>query len=59
MRALSGSDDVTLCEFLLTVEANSEVAEYIAMYLGNSAAVGGALGWAGLGLAAGGAGAGR
>jgi hypothetical protein len=39
MRALSGSDDVTLCEFLLTVEANSEVAEYITMYLGSSPAV--------------------
>ncbi|GAB4819102.1 hypothetical protein N2152v2_006148 [Parachlorella kessleri] len=38
MRTLSGSDDVTLCEFLLTVEANSEVAEYITMYLGASPA---------------------
>lgn len=40
MRALSGSDDVTLCEFLLTVEANSEVAEYITLYLGASPEVG-------------------
>ena len=39
MRSLSGTDDVTLCEFLLTVEANSEVAEYITMYLGASPAV--------------------
>ena len=39
MRALTGSDDVTLCEFLLTVVANSEVAEYITLYMGSSPAV--------------------
>lgn len=56
MRALSGSDDVTLCEFLLTVEANSEVAEYITMYLGESPAVGGrAVGMRRLGSVAAGA----
>lgn len=39
MRGLTGSADVTLCEFLLTVESNSEVAEYCTLYLGNSPAV--------------------
>lgn len=42
MRGLTGSPDVTLCEFLLTVESNSELAEYCTLYLGNSPAVRGA-----------------
>ncbi len=47
MRGLTGSADVTLCEFLLTVESNSEVAEYCTLYLGNSPAVRkAAAGWA-------------
>lgn len=39
MQGLTGSPDVTLCEFLLAVESNSEVAEYCTLYLGNSPAV--------------------
>jgi cell wall-associated NlpC family hydrolase len=39
MRGLTGSADITLCEFLLTVESNSEVAEYCTLYLGNNPAV--------------------
>ena len=39
MKALTGSDDVTLCEFLMTVESNSEVADYIGAYLGTTPAV--------------------
>ncbi|KAL4426106.1 hypothetical protein ABPG77_002692 [Micractinium sp. CCAP 211/92] len=39
MRELTGSADVTLCEFLLTVESNSELAEYCTLYLGSSPAV--------------------
>ncbi len=34
MQELTGSTDVTLCEFLMTVESNSEVAEYVSTYLG-------------------------
>jgi hypothetical protein len=34
MQDLTGSTDVTLCEFLMTVESNSEVAEYVSTYLG-------------------------
>ncbi len=46
MRELTGSADVTLCEFLLTVESNSELAEYCTLYLGSSPAVrGGRGGW--------------
>lgn len=44
MRGLTGSPDVTLCEFLLTVESNSELAEYCTLYLGNSPAVRGGRG---------------
>jgi len=39
MQALTGSSDVTLCEFLMTVESNSEVADYVAAYLGATPAV--------------------
>lgn len=39
MKALTGSADVTLCEFLMTVESNSEIADYIAAYLGSAPAV--------------------
>jgi hypothetical protein len=39
MQELTGSPDVALCEFLLTVEANSELAEYCTLYLGSSPAV--------------------
>ena len=39
MREITGSGDVTLCEFLLTVESNSELAEYCTLYLGNSPGV--------------------
>lgn len=38
MKTLTGSEDVTLCEFLMTVESNSEVADYVAAYLGATAA---------------------
>jgi len=38
MEKLIGSRDVTLCEFLMTVESNSEVAEYVATYLGGTPA---------------------
>eukprot|EP01026_Neomeris_dumetosa_P048415 TRINITY_DN4190_c0_g1_i3.p1 TRINITY_DN4190_c0_g1~~TRINITY_DN4190_c0_g1_i3.p1 ORF type:complete len:202 (-),score=42.69 TRINITY_DN4190_c0_g1_i3:176-781(-) len=34
MLELSGNDDLTLIEFLLTVQSNSEVAEYCSEYLG-------------------------
>lgn len=34
MQELTNSSDVTLCEFLMTVESNSEVAEYVSTYLG-------------------------
>lgn len=34
MKSLTGSEEVTLCEFLMSVESNSEVADYIAAYLG-------------------------
>lgn len=37
MQELTGSRDVTLCEFLMTVESNSEVAEYVSTYLGATA----------------------
>ena len=36
MRKLTGSDDITLCEFLMTVDSNSEVADYVAAYLGTA-----------------------
>ncbi|KDD72053.1 hypothetical protein H632_c3941p0 [Helicosporidium sp. ATCC 50920] len=36
---LGGRADISLCEFLLTVGSNSEVAEYITAYLGASPAV--------------------
>ena len=39
MKTLTGSSDVTLCEFLMTVESNSEVADYVAAYLGTTPAV--------------------
>ena len=39
MQSLTGSDEVTLCEFLMGVESNSEIADYVGMYLGTSAAV--------------------
>jgi len=39
MKSLTGSDEVTLCEFLMGVESNSEIADYIRMYLGSTAAV--------------------
>ena len=52
MRGLTGSADVALCEFLLTVESISELAEYCSLYLGNSPAVSewlwvGGCGWVG------------
>lgn len=39
MQSLTGSNEVTLCEFLMGVESNSEIADYIRMYLGTTAAV--------------------
>lgn len=39
MNVLTGSTDVTLCEFLMSVESNSEIADYIATYLGTTPAV--------------------
>ena len=39
MNVFTGSTDVTLCEFLMTVESNSEIADYIATYLGTTPAV--------------------
>jgi hypothetical protein len=39
MQELTGTPDTTLCEFLLTVESNSELAEYCTLYLGNAPAV--------------------
>ena len=39
MMSLTGSAEVTLCEFLMGVESNSEIADYVGMYLGTSAAV--------------------
>lgn len=36
MEQLTGNRDVTLCEFLMNVESNSEVAEYVATYFGNN-----------------------
>jgi flagellar biosynthesis component FlhA len=36
MKNLTGSDDITLCEFLMTVDSNSEVADYVAAYLGTA-----------------------
>lgn len=45
MRELTGSADVTLCEFLLTVESNSELAEYCTLYLGSSPGVSRQAGW--------------
>lgn len=38
MAVLTGSTDVTLCEFLMTVESNSEIADYVAAYLGTKPA---------------------
>ncbi len=38
MQSITGSNEVTLCEFLMGVESNSEVADYVGMYLGTSAA---------------------
>lgn len=48
MRELTGRPDVTLCEFLLTVESNSELAEYCTLYLGSSPGVS----WRGEGVGA-------
>ena len=39
MQSITGSSEVTLCEFLMGVESNSEIADYVRMYLGTSAAV--------------------
>ena len=39
MQSLTGSGEVTLCEFLMGVESNSEIADYVSMYLGTSAPV--------------------
>lgn len=39
MQSITGSNEVTLCEFLMGVESNSEIADYVRMYLGASAAV--------------------
>lgn len=36
MEKLAGNRDLTLCEFLMSVESNSEVAEYVATYLGEN-----------------------
>eukprot|EP00890_Picochlorum_soloecismus_P003479 jgi/Picsp_1/4131/NSC_01640-R1_gyf domain-containing protein len=36
MKNLTGSEDITLCEFLMTVDSNSEVADYVAAYLGTA-----------------------
>jgi hypothetical protein len=47
MRELTGSPDVSLPEFLLTVESNSELAEYCTLYLGSTPAVGGWVGGGG------------
>lgn len=38
MQQLMGSRDVTLCEFLMTLESNFEVAEYVATYMGETPA---------------------
>lgn len=54
MRELTGSPDVSLPEFLLTVESNSELAEYCTLYLGSTPAVGGWVGgWLGVVVVAG------
>jgi hypothetical protein len=39
MESLTGSPEVTLCEFLMGVESNSEIADYVRMYLGTGAPV--------------------
>jgi len=36
MKSLQGTEDVALCEFLMSLESNSEAAEYVTLYLGSS-----------------------
>lgn len=38
MRALNGSEDLTLVEFLMSLASGGEVVEYIQLYLGSSPA---------------------
>ena len=39
MKSLQGTEDVALCEFLMSLESNSEAAEYVTLYLGSSSQV--------------------
>mmetsp|Transcript_35262 Transcript_35262/g.92543 ORF Transcript_35262/g.92543 Transcript_35262/m.92543 type:complete len:149 (-) Transcript_35262:844-1290(-) len=39
MKALTGNDDTTLADFLYSLPSDDEVASYLNMYLGESAAV--------------------
>ena len=36
MKKLTGSEDLTLLEFCYSLESDSEIQEYLKMYLGNS-----------------------